>query len=482
MRGLSLIIGLILLANASFCQSPHGKKLKIECDVCHSGDSWYVDLKTMKFDHNKTNFKLVGQHQAIDCKSCHKSLVFSKGITECNECHTNMHNGTVGFDCSRCHTPKSWIVTNITGMHQQTRFPLLGVHAVADCYSCHKSGSLLQFEPLGVDCYDCHKDKYLATTSPNHQSAGYSTNCIECHSMTAPDWLSSSINHNFFPLTGGHAIACIQCHKSGTFGALPMDCNSCHSANYDATTNPAHAASQIPRTCQNCHNINAWSPATFNHSLTAFPLTGAHINVTCVQCHSSGYVNTSPLCNSCHAAQYNATTNPPHVSSQFPTTCETCHTTTAWSPATFDHNSVGFPLTGGHAGLTCARCHATGYVNTSAACNSCHQADFNGTTNPPHATAQFPTDCKTCHTTTAWSPSTFNHDAAYFPIYSGRHQGTWTLCSQCHPTASNFASFTCLTCHAHAQAAMDSAHRGRSGYSYTSSACLSCHPRGSGGG
>jgi hypothetical protein len=410
MRRLSFLIWFILLFNFIFGQSPHGKRLKIECDVCHSGDGWYVDLTKMKFDHNKTNFKLSGQHQSIDCRKCHTSLVFSKGDMECRNCHTDMHNGTVGYDCSRCHNTNSWIVTNITGMHQQTRFPLLGVHAVADCYSCHKSGSLLQFEPLGVDCYDCHKDKYLATTSPNHQTSGYSTNCLECHTMTAPDWFSASINHSFFPLTGGHAISCTQCHVTGTFGKLPTDCNSCHAVNYNATTNPPHVASQFPITCETCHTINAWSPATFDHNTTTFPLTGAHINVVCTKCHT------------------------------------------------------------------------TGYVGTPTACNACHMADYNGTTNPAHATAQFPTDCQPCHNTTAWSPSTFNHDTAYFPIYTGRHAGTWTLCSQCHPTASNFASFTCLTCHAHDQAPMNNAHSGVSGYSYTSSACYSCHPRGSGGG
>jgi hypothetical protein len=478
---LSFIISLVLFVNFTSGQSPHGKGLKIDCDVCHSGDSWYVDLTKMKFDHNTTKFKLSGQHQSIDCKRCHTSLVFSKGEMECRNCHTDMHNGTVGYDCSRCHNTNSWIITNITGLHQQSRFPLVGMHAVADCYSCHKSGSLLQFEPLGIDCYDCHKDKYLATTSPNHQTAGYPTNCLECHLMTAPDWLASSINHNFFPLTGGHAIGCVQCHKSGTFDKLPTDCNSCHSANYDATTNPPHAASQIPRTCENCHNINGWSPATFNHNATAFPLTGAHTSVTCVQCHASGYVNTSPLCNSCHSANYDATTNPPHAASQFPRTCESCHNTTAWTPATFDHSKTNFPLTGAHKTVACSQCHASGYVGTPTACNACHMAQYNATTNPAHAPAQFPTTCETCHNTTAWAPSTFNHDGLYFPIYSGRHNGTWTLCSQCHPTASNFASFTCLSCHAHDQAPMNSAHSDVSGYSYNSAACYSCHPRGTGG-
>jgi hypothetical protein len=113
----------------------------------------------------------------------------------------------------------------------------------------------------------------------------------------------------------------------------------------------------------------------------------------------------------------------------------------------------------------------------------CHLNDYNQTTNPPHASAQFPTDCQTCHTTVAWSPSTFNHDGQYFPIYSGHHAGTWTLCSECHTNNSNYAVFSCIDCHQHSnQSEVNNQHQGVSGYSYTSAACYSCHPTGSSGG
>ena len=45
-----------------------------------------------------------------------------------------------------------------------------------------------------------------------------------------------------------------------------------------------------------------------------------------------------------------------------------------------------FPLTNGHAGLDCLRCHQGGnFTNTSGACVSCHQAQYAATTSPPHA-------------------------------------------------------------------------------------------------
>jgi len=72
-------------------------------------------------------------------------------------------------------------------------------------------------------------------------------------------------------------------------------------------------------------------------------------------------------------------------------------------------------------------------------------------------------------------------DGPFFPIYSGSHRGTWSSCSTCHQIANDFRQFTCLVCHEHNQASMDNKHHGRPGYSYVSTACLSCHPNGRGG-
>ena len=182
--------------------------LKSIAQIAITTEGWKIDLKTLSFNHNTTKFPLDGQHQAVNCRMCHNSLEFSKAETECISCHTDMHNQTVGPDCARCHTPNSWIVNNITEMHQRSRFPLVGAHVTADCYDCHTnaSASLLNFGPLGVECIDCHQTDYDATTNPNHVQGGFSTNCTECHNMTAFSWTGAGINHNFFPLTAGHEI------------------------------------------------------------------------------------------------------------------------------------------------------------------------------------------------------------------------------------------------------------------------------------
>jgi len=144
-------------------------------------------------------------------------------------------------------------------------------------------------------------------------------------------------------------------------------------------------------------------------------------------------------------------------------------------------NHTKFPLTQGHNISDCAKCHINGnYSNVSTDCKSCHQKDYNATTNPVHSTLAFSTTCTECHTTApGWKPAKYTqHDALSFPIYSGKHQGQWNSCTDCHSNASNYKEFNCLNCHAHNKTDMDDKHKGESGYAYISASCLNCHPKG----
>ena len=65
----------------------------------------------------------------------------------------------------------------------------------------------------------------------------------------------------------------------------------------------------------------------------------------------------------------------------------------------------------------CTDCHVNNnYALNSTLCYSCHQKDYAGTNNPPHASAGFPTTCELCHDTTVWTDSTFNHNNTTFPL------------------------------------------------------------------
>ena len=268
------------------------------------------------------------------------------------------------------------------------------------------------------------------------------------------------------------------------YQGLGTECATCHQADYDGTTEPVHSAAGFPVTCQYCHNTTTWDGATFDHSTqTQFPLTGAHLAVQCLSCHGGGvYQGLGTECATCHQTDYNGTTEPVHSAAGFPVTCQNCHNTSAWDGATFDHSTqTQFPLTGAHVAQQCQSCHGGGvYQGLGTECATCHQSDYDGTTEPVHSAAGFPVTCQNCHNTTTWDGATFDHDASFFPIYSGSHSGRWSDCTDCHTNNTNYTDFTCLSCHPHDdKSKTDGDHRGRSGYQYDSQACYSCHPRGS---
>ncbi|MEO1257383.1 MAG: hypothetical protein AAFZ15_01255 [Bacteroidota bacterium] len=563
-----------------FSQNPHGDEFKVNCASCHSPEGWEIaqeywtsielhkpvrskmtgmpiPVDTSKFHHNKTDFPLEGQHERTDCRSCHESLVFSEAQTDCISCHTDIHQMTVGDDCARCHNAENWLVDNITELHQENGFPLLGVHNTVSCFDCHTSETALRFDRIGNDCINCHLDEFQATTNPDHEAAGFSTNCIECHDIDNPDWQTEVVDHSFFPLTKGHEVnECAQCHVAGDFANTPSDCFACHQTDFEEAESPNHQAANFETDCASCHTTDpGWMPAdylahdtehfpiysgahegtwsdcvdchnnsndyaifsctvchtnpetdeahngisgysyensaclachptgdidgSFDHDDTNFPLTGAHLNVECLACHSNGYAGTPTDCAACHQTDFDATINPNHGELALSTDCASCHTTEPdWTPASFANHDDYYVLNGAHAAIAndCAVCHNGDYNNTPTDCFGCHQADFDNTTDPDHTLAQFSTDCATCHTEDSWEPSTYDHDGQFFPIYSGSHNGEWGECIDCHTNPSNYAEFTCITCHQNPET--DDAHVTVAGYSYDSPACLACHPTG----
>ncbi len=449
-----------------------------DCSTCHSTTTWLG----VKFDHNSmTKFALTGSHLTVACTQCHTTPNYASTPTQCVGCHlTNFQQTTspnhaasgIPQTCVNCHNTTSW--GNASFDHNKTAFPLTGAHVSVQCMQCHSTGS---YVGTPTQCSACHIADFQKTTNPNHVTGGMAQTCEQCHNTTS--WLQSAFNHNTmtkFQLTGAHVgLACGQCHASGTFASTPTGCNGCHNQTFVATTNPNHIAAGFPTDCSLCHSTATWLNATFDHSKTLFPLTGAHVGLTCSNCHASGvFVGLSTTCVSCHQAKFNATTNPNHITSGFPTDCQVCHNTSAWVPSSFNHNNTPFPLTGAHTGVACTNCHIGGrYAGTPTDCYSCHKSVFTTTTNPNHVAAAFPTTCQTCHNTTSWAGATFNH--TWFSIYSGTHAGKWTTCADCHTNPSDYSSFTCLNCHAHAKTTMDSAHRSVRNYVYNSTNCYSCH-------
>lgn len=459
--------------------NPHGN-LAWECADCHTTKSWKHLADAMKFEHKETGFRLEGSHQSVACGSCHGELVFSHVGTACADCHSDHHQGQLGNECQNCHVTRNWEPqTDLLIQHADRGFPLTGVHAVADCEACHATGGREEFAGTPTECEVCHASDLAGATNPDHSGLAFSTDCQRCHHAAFGSWERTTFEHpHSFPLTGAHlSVECRECHTTD-FAAAQPDCYSCHTAAYNSTTEPNHVLADFSTDCQACHTTIAWVPSDFDHALTAFPLEGRHVGVNCGACHQTSYAGTSTDCYSCHQSDFEGTSDPGHLASAFPTSCETCHTVAGWEPATFDHALTSFPLEGRHVGVNCNACHQSGYSGTPTACYACHQPDYEGTNDPNHLAASFPTTCENCHTAAGWEPANWDHDAEYFPIFSGPHRNEWGNCSECHTVSTSFAVFDCTNCHEHRQSEMDDKHSDVNNYEFSSSACYTCHPNG----
>jgi len=449
-----------------------------DCTTCHTGTSSWQGAA---FDHQATQFPLAGAHLAATCQDCHADGVYRGKPTTCISCHQPDYDGTTspahaaagyGTDCTTCHTgTSSW--QGAVFDHQATQFPLAGAHLAATCQDCHADG-VYRGKPTA--CISCHQPDYDGTANPSHAAAGYGTDCTTCHTGTS-SWQGAVFDHQAtqFPLAGAHLVAtCQDCHADGVYRGKPTACISCHQPDYDGTTNPSHAAAGYGTDCTTCHTgTSTWQGAVFDHQATQFPLAGAHLAATCQGCHADGVYRGKPTaCISCHQPDYAGTTNPPHAAAGYGTDCTTCHTgTSTWQGAVFDHQATQFPLLGAHLAASCQDCHADGvYAGKPTACISCHQPDYAGTTNPPHAAAGFPTDCTACHGSASWQGATFNHAATAFPL-TGAHVAA--SCASCHADGVYAGKpTTCVSCHQSDYTGATNPNHQAAGFPAT---CESCH-------
>jgi hypothetical protein len=458
--------------------NPHGP-LNIACENCHTSTSWKPSRAVPEFDHDKTRYPLRGMHEKVQCVQCHTKLVFTNVGSKCADCHADIHRRQMGANCEQCHTVGGWNVSVQAIQNHFNRFPLLGAHASLQCDECHKSAAVGQFTGLSTQCYSCHAKDFQSTAAlgasvPNHVNSKFSTTCETCHGMNT--WLGATFDHTQtgFPLTGAHAqAACSSCHVNNNYnlaGIAPTSCGNsgCHLTTWQQTTNPAHAqaATFFPvAQCSTCHTSTvSWTGASFNHSITGFPLTNGHATVACASCHVSNNYNLTTALNNCgnsgcHLTTWQQTNNPVHstAGAQFGlANCAVCHTTVSWTTATFDHSATGFPLTNSHATVACASCHVNNNYNLTTALNNCgnsgcHLTTWQQTTNPVHSTAgaQFGlANCAVCHTTVSWTTAAFDHSATGFTLVGTHMSPSPTPCVSCHVNNNYTLSSTdCYSCH-----------------------------------
>jgi hypothetical protein len=429
----------------------HGKSTarSQQCKTCHSehhGRGYQiVSFKASSFNHNLTDYPLVGGHTKATCAGCHSSgASYRTTSTACASCHSKKdpHLGRLGRNCQGCHTVTGWKNT-LPYNHAKTGFPLTGEHRGVRCMGCHAGQ---RWQGLPQQCIGCH-----AKNDVHRGSRGI--NCASCHSPAS--WKAATFNHNrdtAFPLIGRHgATACAGCHGVNNSIRKPQrTCIACHAKD------DTHKGSR-GTACNNCHTPKNWQDAKFDHDTeTRFPLKGAHEQAACTACHGAGNSIKKPpmTCIGCHAEDDS------HKGRNGPE-CEKCHNSKDWKQTQFDHNKMtNFPLLGKHKAVLCEACHTkpTEVELPPVACIGCHAED------DPHR-KRLGDKCDSCHNADSWKERVlFDHDLTRFPL-TGKHVAV--TCEQCHADKSYaYKGITCQSCH------IDEHHAGSLGATPT---CAKCH-------
>ncbi|MGA9118965.1 MAG: hypothetical protein WB699_06330 [Bacteroidota bacterium] len=389
----------------------------VECHKEHHGRDFPMEkFDPATFHHDQVQYPLIGRHGKIACRDCHtKDLIRAKDIVgksdfrkhrtylglsrDCVGCHQDPHRGQLSSACTNCHGQEHWKPVNAFS-HDQTKYPLTGLHATVDCARCHPpvAGNPSNLKFVGIafsSCTSCHQDPHAGK---------FGAYCERCHSTSG--WLEGAtrnFNHAMtrYPLLGKHRqVRCEGCHgprasvtnlRSGQRTPFKVAhfgrCRDCHSDPH----NGQFAKRKDGGACEACHTVDGYSPSLFTidgHRDTPFPLRGAHRAVPCSQCHPSGVSGGKAKvvfrrtkygkCSDCHEDVHAG-----EFAGRMPKSCETCHSVDRWRATNFSHDKTRFPLDGKHRNLPCDKCHQPTRIGTKSvrtfnglpiACEGCHGA------------------------------------------------------------------------------------------------------------
>jgi len=270
-----------------------------DCNQCHSvsQSSWKAS-----FNHDLTQFPLLGLHKPLNCIQCHTDQKFSLSI-ECSSCHLEDFQSTQNPDhnlsgypleaCTACHSEIGWIPHRFNHNYPQncsTCHMLEYDNAVnpqhttelgfnTDCERCHTgtttwNGALFDHSGVSTNCATCHLTNYENTTNPDHETMGFDTSCELCHTSTS-NWTEVNFAHAFPIAPNGHqderTETCASCHASG-FSPPTFSC----------TLSPCHQG------IDNEHlDDGQWESCTIGGAQYTYD-PNASDNPQCITCHPSG--------------------------------------------------------------------------------------------------------------------------------------------------------------------------------------------------
>ena len=172
-----------------------------DCHKEHFGVEFIaVRFDTLNFEHEETGFELTGTHTEASCRSCHQpdfivaeDVIDFKGehdaldktflgtSTECIGCHlpdSPHENQFPEVNCDTCHDTEIWEEVPFFD-HDDTDFPLTGLHKDVECESCHNTWTSPAGEP-----YVQYVDRDFATCASCHEDShdgAFGADCASCH-------------------------------------------------------------------------------------------------------------------------------------------------------------------------------------------------------------------------------------------------------------------------------------------------------------
>jgi hypothetical protein len=357
-----------------------------DCHTEHNGpEAPLTAVDMLDFPHEVTGFLLASHREMADgsefaCQHCHTVNLSEFEPAACDECHAELdraymdqHVAAFGGGCLACHDGLETYGADFD--HNRIDFQLTGQHADLGCAECHQGATTLAaLQSAPQDCFDCHQQDDVHTGQ-------FGEDCAACH--TPESWEGAEFDHSqtAYPLVGKHTLVeCGACHVDRQYAGTSKTCFACHQQD------DPHEG-QFGQECAACHTPEGWEIILFDHAASAFPLTGAHTALDCQQCHIDGrFSGLSTACAACHA-------DPAYHAGLFTETCDTCHSTNAWRPATFNRSHDIFPM--GHEGAnTCQDCHVNSL--STYTCYTCHDQAETDEEHRDEGISDF-ADCMRCH-------------------------------------------------------------------------------------
>lgn len=470
--------------------------------------SLFLVLALVWFDRDRTSpgpltttHALVAELASEDgCDRCHDSSDMADDCTGCHEdvgadlaAKRGFHGATLATTptvatsadaCATCHQEHHGDATPLSGEHafalagfasiaefdhRGLDFRLGGRHAELACDKCHRSAGAAslakgekRFLGLVQDCASCHEDVHRGKFGPD---------CARCHGEEHPFADAANFVHvESFPLVGGHAQKCEECHAPDgphavelAQAAQPRECAACHESQHSgpflgAVATLARTSSDA--TCALCHDAARGAFAEDSsamplelHAASGFALTKPHERARCEQCHepakstfSDRYPGrTADACAACHGDPHRGE----FAKGAFRgAACSDCHARDTFDTHSFDvaeHSRTPFALTGAHARIDCDACHAPArdaassprdFRTTKTRCEDCHADVHAGEFARVAAARGEPTPrCEDCHGTESFRDvdrRLFDHGARTAFALQGAHARA--DCESCHPT------------------------------------------------